>query len=517
MAWDKVHLDCLIRGLGGPTFDLGIRLRDEALLSGDEGMFLEVLNILMRTFIKASAALNGTKKYRNIKYEVEKGLKQFYLELSKAASQMVMPPDQASFNARFLNNIPLKWKREMITHDRIRVDFSSNEEMIKAISCIDKIIDGLKMSSAYKLGYYTQTTTTVTTSHGKTLPPGKRSEEPKPRWKEDSSSKYSRKTDQKSVPICGKCGKIGQTKDCPKHYATSNEKPRRIAAMEVAHPSEEESEDSSEDKPENNSGDSEASSFEVEDPYEGPQYSPNSEGEEINVGTIRMGLMSVVDHNDTNYKIKLAVACQLENTADEKVAETLVEAPRKDALGKYMKVPKENKKKGKKDQKSIETQTPLFEAKLRISKDVGKYPVNRPLSTKRMLTAHVKIAGVKAYVLFDSGAETDAISPDFVHVVHIPILQLENPVVLQMGTKGTRSQILFGTNMDVEINSHVEKHYFDVINIDRYDAIFGAPWLNKNQVSLDFRSHRVRMANKGNIDTLGVGEDCAMRLHGWKT
>ena len=52
-------------------------------------MFLEALNILMRTFIKASAALNAMKKYCNMKYKVEKGLKQFYLELSKAASQMV--------------------------------------------------------------------------------------------------------------------------------------------------------------------------------------------------------------------------------------------------------------------------------------------------------------------------------------------------------------------------------------------------------------------------------------------
>src|SRR6266704_7053799 len=135
-------------------------------------MLLKVLNTLMRTFIKASAVLNMTKKYRNVKYEAEKGLKQFYLERTKAASQMVMPPDQASFNARFLNYIPLEWKREMITHDRIRADFSSNEEMIKAISRVDKIIDGLKMSSAHKSGYYTQTTTTATTRCGKTLPPG---------------------------------------------------------------------------------------------------------------------------------------------------------------------------------------------------------------------------------------------------------------------------------------------------------------------------------------------------------
>ena len=221
---------------------------------------------------------------------------------------------------------------------------------------------------------------------------------------------------------------MGQTKDCPKHYAISNEKPKHIAAMEVTHPTEDELEDPSNEEPENNSGDSEASSFEVEDPYEGPQYSPNSEGEEVNVGTIRMGPMSVVDHNDTNYRVKLAVTRQLVESADKKVTEALVETPKKDALGTYTKEPKKNKEKGKQDQKSIETQTPLFNAKLRISKDAGKYPANRLLSTKRTLMAHIKIAGVKAYVLFDSGAEMDAILPDFVRAVHIPILQLENPV-----------------------------------------------------------------------------------------
>src|SRR6266571_1195150 len=143
-----------------------------------------------------------------------------------------------------------------------------------------------------------------------------------------------------------------------------------------------------------------------------------------------MGPMSVVDHNDTNYKIKLAVACQLENMVDKKVAKALVKAPKKDALGKYIKAPKENKEKGKKDQRSNKTQTPLFDAKLRISKDAGKYPVNRLLSTKRTLTAHIKIAGIKAYMLFDSGSKTDVISPDFIHAVHIPILQLENLVIL---------------------------------------------------------------------------------------
>ncbi|KAF8318871.1 uncharacterized protein EI90DRAFT_3132971 [Cantharellus anzutake] len=58
--------------------------------------------------------------------------------------------------------------------------------------------------------------------------------------------------------------------------------------MEITNTSGEELEDSSDKKPEDNSGDSGASSVEVEDPYEGPQYSHNSEGEEVNIGTIRM-------------------------------------------------------------------------------------------------------------------------------------------------------------------------------------------------------------------------------------
>jgi len=77
---------------------------------------------------------------------------QFYLELEKAASEMVTLPNRASFNTQFINGIPPKWKREMITHDRIRADFSSLREMMDAASCINEVIDGLKMVSAYRLG-----------------------------------------------------------------------------------------------------------------------------------------------------------------------------------------------------------------------------------------------------------------------------------------------------------------------------------------------------------------------------
>jgi hypothetical protein len=134
--------------------------------------------------------------------------------------------------------------------------------------------------------------------------------------------------------------------------------------------------------------------------------------------------------------------------------------------------------------------------------------MNRPPSTKRMLMAHVKIAGIKAYMLFNSRAKTDAISPDYIW---------EYCRLLQMGMKETHSQIIYRMNMNVEIDGHIQNHYFDVVNIDKYDAILGAPWLNENKALLDFESHSVKTQGKGSIKTLTFEEDHATRVHRWKT
>src|SRR6266571_7830798 len=93
---------------------------------------------------------------------------------------------------------------------------------------------------------------------------------------------------------------------------------------------------------------------------------------------------------------------------------TLVEEPKKEAMGGTHKNPKENQKGNKGKGKPEPALTPIFDMKLCMSRNAGKHPVNRPPSAKRMLTAHIKIAGVKAYMLFNSGAETNAISPDYI-------------------------------------------------------------------------------------------------------
>src|SRR6266704_3836279 len=108
---------------------------------------------------------------------------------------------------------------------------------------------------------------------------------------------------------------------------------------------------------------SKAESFEVEDPYDGPQYNSTSPREETNIGAIRMAPMSVIDQDDINYQVKLAATCQLEETLDEKAVETLVEEPKKEAMGGTQKNPKENQKGPKGNGKPESAWTPIFNVK----------------------------------------------------------------------------------------------------------------------------------------------------------
>ena len=62
---------------------------------------------------------------------------------------------------------------------------------------------------------------------------------------------------------------------------------------------------------------------------------------------------------------------------------------------------------------------------------------------------------------------------------------------------------MYGINTPVTLHGVMKSHYFDVINIDHYNAILGAPWLNANGACLDFKSHTVRVGT-GEIKTFDV-------------
>ena len=83
------------------------------------------------------------------------------------------------------------------------------------------------------------------------------------------------------------------------------------------------------------------------------------------------------------------------------------------------------------------------------------------------MAALVKVNGLEAYALLDSGSMTMSITHDFAQAAKLKVMLLENPVPLQLGTVGSCSMINFSTWARLKLGTIAENDtYLDVINID---------------------------------------------------
>ena len=70
----------------------------------------------------------------------------------------------------------------------------------------------------------------------------------------------------------------------------------------------------------------------------------------------------------------------------------------------------------------------------------------------------------------------------------IKTFALEKPIALQLACISSRSMINYRTHATIKIGHKVVKEYFNIMNIEHYDAILGTPFLKKMGIVLDFRS-----------------------------
>ena len=61
--------------------------------------------------------------------------------------------------------------------------------------------------------------------------------------------------------------------------------------------------------------------------------------------------------------------------------------------------------------------------------------------------------------------------------------------------------INYGTHATIKIGRKVVKEYFDIANVEHYDAILGNPFLRKMGIVLDFRSPGMAWIGKEVIPT----------------
>jgi Retroviral aspartyl protease len=143
----------------------------------------------------------------------------------------------------------------------------------------------------------------------------------------------------------------------------------------------------------------------------------------------------------------------------------------------------------------------LYDSNLR-RKDSHDQPSRSP-EGQRVITAIVMINGAPAWTMFDTGSTADCVSPEFARVNNCQTFDLESPVPLQLGTKGSKSTIVYGTNVEITpVSSLRTIEYMDIINIDRYDAILGMPYMAKHGIMINLRSRTVHFADGSVIKAL---------------
>ena len=61
---------------------------------------------------------------------------------------------------------------------------------------------------------------------------------------------------------------------------------------------------------------------------------------------------------------------------------------------------------------------------------------------------------------------------------------------------GSKSIINYGANTTIKYNEKELKEYFNIVNIDYYDAILGTPFLEKHEVVIHFVNNCLRIKDK---------------------
>jgi hypothetical protein len=124
----------------------------------------------------------------------------------------------------------------------------------------------------------------------------------------------------------------------------------------------------------------------------------------------------------------------------------------------------------------------------------------------------VMINGAPAWTMFDTGSTADCIAPEFARVHGCKTFDLESPVPLQLGTKGSKSTITYGTNVEVKpAGSLTTVEYMDIINIDRYDAILGIPYMSKHGIVLNLRARTIQFPDGTIVPSLNSEDEARYR------
>jgi hypothetical protein len=125
--------------------------------------------------------------------------------------------------------------------------------------------------------------------------------------------------------------------------------------------------------------------------------------------------------------------------------------------------------------------------------------LERPIRKKgenKTFVAMIEVNGQAVMALLDSGCMMDAVSPELVRITDPKVYELMEQVPVQLGTRGSQSKINYGTKTCIKYGHINVNHYFDIVNIDRYDAILGTVFMRNHRIILDFKWNKIGHGQK---------------------
>jgi hypothetical protein len=118
----------------------------------------------------------------------------------------------------------------------------------------------------------------------------------------------------------------------------------------------------------------------------------------------------------------------------------------------------------------------------------------------------VNINGLDAITMVDTGSSMDAITPEFVELSNQKLFEFTDLMAIQLGCKGSRSKSHFRSEGHLKFETIDQPHYWDVVNLDKYDAIIGLPTMRKFFISVEPAASQL-MINKQPVQSLTEKEE----------
>jgi hypothetical protein len=487
--------------------------------------FEELVCAMYKRFMTDATAQKAANHYERVRFSKSKGALAYWNEMDQAASRMVNRPDDYSMRRDYLKGLPHDIVKQLYKSRGISAEHSSKEEMLDAVKQIESAIQFVqlhaqssrtnqvphnKSQNDNQSGYQGPSNKMPNISSnqirfdskGKPLPWRYRRINKGKSFKRGSrwrlrSNRFPKKPEviplekrrNNTVPqekdnskrdvecfACGQKGHFASDPKCPKYKGPKGEQKRMYAArdenesQEENHKTEEQDEnlaqmDETDDDDHLLEGEQYDSSESQESEWVLEQYSePETEDDEDVV--YQRSMRSHIDED-------LCMASMREKTND---FETEMDIP--------------------------------YRSRIQSPKHLGERPKYKA-KARQCLAGYVKINGIKAYTLFDTGSTFDSISPEFVRVANIKTSKLDNPAGIKLGCVGSRSSINFGCQVDIEAVGEITTTYLDVANIDRYDVILGTSYMYNNKVVLDIYNRTVHFGgtvNK-NLKTFSIMEE----------